>query len=290
MKIIFVISCMVLAWFGNDAAFGSPLFELRNEHNVSNMDQVGFRYFGLKTKDGGMEYNTQQASVEGEQHLIWNPFSLSGASGCIGSACGGSGCLGSLCGVSGCFGSGCGASGCGGSGCAGSGCGGSACGTSGCVGSVCAGSVCVGSACVGSVCVGSVCAGSSCGGSACVVSVCAGSSCAGSVCVQSTCSGTACVQSDCGGGENYSRKSAITKKSITSLEIDKENVWRISVNQDSKIFFENGKICSLKAEQVATVHSPYSEIPKQVMIEQDGNNLIIKNGEDIIARIKPGLK
>jgi len=84
---------------------------------------------------------------ETEDMAVWNPFSASPSSGCLGSACGLSGCLGSGCIISACAGSGCEASACGGSACMVSGCGGSVCGAS-----ICGGSVCAGSACNGSVC------------------------------------------------------------------------------------------------------------------------------------------
>lgn len=81
----------------------------------------------------------QQDDIYQNNAVIWNPWSVSPTSGCVGSACILSGCGGSACFFSGC---------------AGSGCADSVCVGSGCAISACVGSVCVASACTGSVCVG----------------------------------------------------------------------------------------------------------------------------------------
>lgn len=134
----------------------SPVFAVRNDTHVASLDREGLTYVGLKTLDGGVEYQgfaRAMAAEDAQLSPAQTPASL-GVSLCLGSACAGSVCFGSACALSFCFGSLCGNSRCGGSACAVSLCGGSACGAS----------VCGGSACLGSVCAGSACLGSGCGG------------------------------------------------------------------------------------------------------------------------------
>lgn len=158
----------------------SPLFGARLAVNVARMSTPNcYLYVGNSPSN--------HTDPTGEA-ILWNPASLSIASGCVGSACFGSGCVFSGCAVSACLGSGCG-----GSGCAGSGCVGSFCAASGCLDSVCIASGCILSVCGGSGCLGSACLGTFCGGSVCLLS-----GCWGSVCVLgSGCLGSACWTSSC---------------------------------------------------------------------------------------------
>jgi len=160
--VVFVFTCLIgstASAIGNPS-FTSPLFDLRNNSHVQDLDRLaGVQYFGLWSVDGGIDYKHLYARILPEsfavdsaspleiEEYIWNPLSL-GISGCIFS-----GCAGSVCFYSGCFGSGCF-----GSACAGSGCGGtSVCGLSGCVTSVCGVSGCVVSYCGTSGCGNSGC-------------------------------------------------------------------------------------------------------------------------------------
>lgn len=184
-------AAVVLAGPSARATMYTPLFQTEYEAGLDQFDRDGDELSELR----GM-------SDQGPKASIWNPFSLSTTSGCIGSACIYSGCLLSGCGGTGCIGSACLSSGCAGSLCGTSECGGSACVGSLCAGSLCAGSACVGSACAGSACGGSLCGGSLCSGSGCIgsacwISGCAGSLCAGSGCYISICVGTACAGSGC---------------------------------------------------------------------------------------------
>jgi len=60
---------------------GSPLFEERNAKHVADMNvEVGLSFFGLKTLDGGMTYETvlkdflrgSNALADAEEYIIWS--------------------------------------------------------------------------------------------------------------------------------------------------------------------------------------------------------------------------